>query len=197
LPFTSMPSLREGNMQSAELTLNEHHTPSGGKSCISDLTPTPAAKSSEEQAWIQKFRELEADKKNLEKKYQREKSKCVSISKRLLDSDEKEAQTYKELEERFGPEVIAQAAEAVGWVKRKWFGNNKLLTLNCLEYKPKTNKHFSQRVLKKARGVCTDLPEDIKWKRVLIPMIKLSLSKKRKTVARRLCSAFGNSTYSI
>ena len=72
LPFTSMPSLREGNMQSSELTLNEHHTPSGGKSFISDLTTTPAAKSSEEQALMQKVRELEADKKTWEKKYQRE-----------------------------------------------------------------------------------------------------------------------------
>ena len=178
MPFTSMPSLREGNMQSAELTLETQHTPGGGKSCISDLTPTPAAKSSEEQALMQKVRELEAENKNWEKKFQREKSKCISISKRLSDSDDREAQTYKELEERFGPEVIAQAAEAVGWVKRKWFGNNKLLTLSCLEYKPKTNKHFCQRVLKKARCVCTDLPEDIKWKRVLIPMIKLSLMKK-------------------
>ena len=140
---------------------------------------------------------LEANKKHLEKKYQREKSKCISIVKRLSNSDDKEAQSYRELEERFGPEVIAQAAEAVGWIKRKWFGNNKLLTLSCLEYKPKTNKHFCQRVLKKARCVCTDLPEDIKWKKVLIPMIKLSLSKKRKTVARRLCSAFGTSMYSI
>ena len=121
----------------------------------------------------------------------------LSIVEQLLNSDDKEAKSVRELNERFGAEVLAQAAEAVGWVKRKWFGNNKLLTLNCLEYKPKTNKHFSQRVLKKARGVCTDLPEDIKWKRVLIPMIKLSLMKKRKTVARRLCSAFGNSTYSI
>jgi len=197
LPFTSMPSLREGNMQSSELTLNEHHTPSGGKSFISDLTSTPAAKSSEEQALMQKVRELEADKKNLEKKYQREKSKCISIAKRLSDSDDKEAQTYRELEERFGAEVLAQAAEAVGWIKRKWFGNNKLLTLNCLEYKPKTNRHFSQRVLKKARGVCPDLPEHIKWKTVLIPIIKMTLSKKRKTVARRLCGAFGNSMYSI
>ena len=105
MPFTSMPSLREGNMQSAELTLNEHHTPSGGKSCISDLTSTPAAKSLEEQALMQKVRELEADKKNWEKKYQREKSKCISIAKRLKDSDEREAQTYKELEERFGPDI--------------------------------------------------------------------------------------------
>ena len=184
-------------MQSSELTLNEHHAPSGGKSFISDLTSTPAAKSSEEQALMQKVRELEADKKNLEKKYQREKSKCISISKRLSDSDDKEAQTYKELEERFGPEVIAQAAEAVGWVKRKWFGNNKLLTLNCLEYKPKTNRHFSQRVLKKARGVCPDLPDNIKWKKVLIPIIKMSLWSKRKTASRRLCSTFGKSMYSI
>ena len=115
----------------------------------------------------------------------------------MSDSDDKEAQTYKELEERFGPEVLAQAAEAVGWIKRKWFGNNKLLTLNCLEYKPKTNRHFSHRVLKKARGVCPDLPENIKWKTVLIPIIKMCLSKKRKTVARRLCGAFGNSMYSI
>ena len=197
MPFTSMPSLREGNMQSAELTLETQHTPGGGKSLTSDLTSTPADKSSDEQALMQKVRELEADKKNLEKKYQREKSKCISISKRLSDSDDKEAQTYKELEERFGAEVIAQAAEAVGWIKRKWFGNNKLLTWSCLKYQPRTHRHFSQRVLKKARGVCTDLPEDIKWKRVLIPMIKLSLSKKRKTVARRLCGAFGNSMYSI
>ena len=197
MPFTSMPSLREGNMQSAELTLETQHTPGGGKSFISDLTSTPAAKSSEEQALMQKVRELEADKKNLEKKYQREKSKCISIAKRLSDSDDKEAQTYKELEERFGAEVLAQAAEAVGWIKRKWFGNNKLLTWSCLKYQPRTHRHFSQRVLKKARGVCPDLPENIKWKTVLIPIIKMTLSKKRKTVARRLCGAFGNSTYSI
>ena len=197
MPFTSMSSLREGNMQSAELTLETQHTPGGGKSFISDLTSTPAAKSSEEQALMQKVRELEADNKNWEKKYQREKSKCISIAKRLKDSDEREAQTYKELEERFGPEVIAQAAEAVGWIKRKWFGNNKLLTLNYLEYKPKTNRHFSQRVLKKARGVCPDLPDNIKWKTVLIPIIKMSLRGKRKTAARRLCSAFGKSMYSI
>ena len=197
MPFTSMPSLREGNMQSSEQTLETEDTPGGGKSVISELTSTPAAKSSEEQALMQKVRELEADKKNLEKKYQREKSKCISISKRLSDSDDKEAQTYKELEERFGPEVLAQAAEAVGWIKRKWFGNNKLLTLNCLEYKPKTNRHFSQRVLKKARGVCPDLPENIKWKTVLIPIIKMSLRGERKTAIRRLCSAFGTSMYSI
>ena len=133
----------------------------------------------------------------MEKKYEQEKSKCRSVVKRLLNSDDKEAQSYKELEERFGAEVLAQAAEAVGWIKKKWFGNNKLLTLNCLEYKPKMNRHFSQRVLKKARGVCPDLPENIKWKTVLIPIIKMSLRKKRKTAARRLCSAFGTSMYSI
>ena len=118
MPFTSMPSLREGNMQSSELTLETQHTPGGGKSFISDLTTTPAAKSSEEQALMQKVRELEADKKNLEKKYQREKSKCISIVKRLSNSDDKEAQTYRELEERFGADVLAQAAEAVGWIKK-------------------------------------------------------------------------------
>ena len=146
---------------------------------------------------MQKVRELEADKKNLEKKYQREKSKCISIVKRLSDSDDKEAQTYKELEERFGAEVLAQAAEAVGWIKRKWFGNNKLLTWSCLKYQPRTHRHFSQRVLKKARGVCPDLPDHIKWKTVLIPIIKMSLREKRKTAMRRLCSVFGTSMYLI